>query len=352
MIETSKRKTHVSIENEQFWINGHPTYAGREWNGHSIEGLLFNSRMVQGTFDDLNPDTRSQWAYPDTHGWDAERNTDEFIAAMPVWKRHGLLAFTLNLQGGSPYGYSSQQPWINSALTEEGALRAEYMLRLERILDRADELGMVVILGVFYFGQEPRMRDEAAIVRSLDNTLQWLFKRDYRNVLIEINNECDIRYKHSCMGPERVWELIERVSNTVHQGRRFLVSTSYSGGTLPTTNVLEKADFVLLHGNGVSAPDRISQMVQQTRAMEGYRPMPIVFNEDDHFDFEKPHNNMTAAVSVGASWGYFDYRAKGEGFEEGFQSVPIDWNLNSERKRGFFGLLSQITGSATEEAPA
>src|SRR5262245_35832815 len=104
------RKTRVTIDGTKFLINGEPTYKGRKWNGHAIEGLLFNSRMVQGIFDDLNPDTRGRWAYPDTKKWDADRNTREFIAAMPAWRKHGLLAFTLNLQGGSPEGYSKNQP--------------------------------------------------------------------------------------------------------------------------------------------------------------------------------------------------------------------------------------------------
>ena len=68
-----------------------PTRAAT-WQGHRIEGLLLNSRMIQGIFDDLNPETRPRWAYPDTGRWDPERNTREFIAAMPEWRRHGLLA--------------------------------------------------------------------------------------------------------------------------------------------------------------------------------------------------------------------------------------------------------------------
>ena len=89
-----KRYTEVSIVGDQFFINGKPTYEGRTWNGHRIEGLLFNSRMVQGVFDDANPSTVKRWAYPDTGKWDADRNTREFVAAMPDWRRHGLLAFT------------------------------------------------------------------------------------------------------------------------------------------------------------------------------------------------------------------------------------------------------------------
>jgi hypothetical protein len=65
-----KRQTEVSIRGEDFYINGQPTYKGRVWNAHRIEGLLLNSRMVQGIFDDLNPETTNRWAYPDTRKWD------------------------------------------------------------------------------------------------------------------------------------------------------------------------------------------------------------------------------------------------------------------------------------------
>lgn len=48
--------------------------------------------MVQATFDDLNPETASRWNYPDTAKWDLERTVNEFLKAMPEWKRHGVLA--------------------------------------------------------------------------------------------------------------------------------------------------------------------------------------------------------------------------------------------------------------------
>ena len=91
--------------------------------------------------------------------------------------------------------------------------------------------------------------------------------------------------------------------------------------------------------------DRIADMVRKTRAVSGYTPKPILFNEDDHFDFAKPENNFTAAVSERAGWGYFDFRMKGEGFDEGYQSVPVNWGISSERKRGFFKLLAEMTGA-------
>jgi hypothetical protein len=86
-------------------------------------------------------------------------------------------------------------------------------------------------------------------------------------------------------------------------------------------------------------------MVELVRAMPQYRPMPVIFNEDDHYDFDKAENNMMAAFRAGASWGYFDFRRKGEGFEAGYQSVPVDWGIRHERKRAFFGKLKEMTGA-------
>jgi hypothetical protein len=84
-------------------------------------------------------------------------------------------------------------------------------------------------------------------------------------------------------------------------------------------------------------------MVDEARAVAAYRGQPILFNEDDHFAFEADDNNLLAAVSRHASWGYFDWRMPGEGFDDGCQSLPVDWGINSDRKRAFFGLLKRMT---------
>ena len=339
-------KTTVAIDGERFLINGRPTYEGRTWQGKKIEGLMTNSRMVQGIFDDLNPATTSRWVYPDTGKWDAERNTREFLAAMPVWRAHGLLSFTINLQGGSPEGYSATQPWRNSAIAADGSLHPEYMARLKRIVDFADDLGMVVVLGYFYFGQDEHITDEAAVIRAVDQATRWVLDHGWRHVIIELNNECNVRYDHAILQPARVHELIERVKKIKSTaGHRLLVSTSYGGNTISLENVVRASDYVLLHGNGVSDPKRIAEMVQLTRKVAGYTPKPIFFNEDDHFNFEVPGNNFTAAISEYAGWGYFDFRMKGEGFAEGYQSIPADWTISSPRKAGFFRLLAEITGA-------
>jgi hypothetical protein len=348
--QRTARKTVASIEGREFVVNGRSTYAGRSYSGMNIQGLLFNSRMVQGIFDDRNPETRGRWNYPDGP-WDPERNTREFVAAMPLWKAKGLLAFTINLQGGSPEGYSRTQPWVNSAFETDGRLRPDYMSRLERILDRADELGIVAIVGFFYQAQERRMDDEPSVIRAAEAAIDWLIDKGYTNVLVEVANEADNAgfthdvIKPSGRGVQLIESLKERSKNRVASpAGRLLVSTSLNGGRVPSDALVRAVDFVLLHGNGVSDPARITQMVDETRKLPSYRGRPIVFNEDDHFDFNSPRNNMLAAVRAYASWGFFDYRLAGERFDDGYQSVPVNWTISSQRKREFFELLATVTG--------
>ncbi len=364
-------QTRVEIHGEDFFVNGQPTYAGREWRGYRIEGLLLNSRMVNATFDDLNPETRGWWAYPDTGRWDPERNVREFLEMLPEYRRHGLLAVTVNFQGGSPEGYSrpspekervrgsreggqfsETQPWENSGFTPTGELRPEYADRVQRVIEQADELGMVVIVGFFYQGQDERLADEAAVVRAVDSATDFLLDGGFTNVLVEINNECNTRYEHPVLQPERVHELIERAKARTRGGRRLLAGTSYGGrGRIPDPNVAAASDFLLIHGNGTADPDLIAKQVERARAVDGYRPMPILFNEDDHFDFERPWNNFTAALSRRASWGYFDPGAGAGGagargnYVDGYQLVPVNWGINTPRKRAYFDLVREITGN-------
>ena len=336
-------RTKVEIEGEKFYINGQPTYKGRRWRDYEIEGLLLNNRMVQATFDDENAETRFMWAYPDTGQWDAERNVREFIAALPVSQAHGVLGITVNFQGGNPKGYGWPQPWENNAFTPSGDLRPAYAERMRRVLDAMDALGMVAILGIFYFGQDQRLKDEKAVIRALDNAIGWVLDGGWENVLVEVNNECNVKkYEHEILMPARVHELIERVKGMAKNGRCSLVSTSYGGRFIPLENVVRASDFLLIHGNGVTEPARIAQMVDETRAVPGYRPMPVLFNEDDHYDFEKPMNNFVAAISKYASWGCLDIGENN--YRDGYQSPPVNWGLSTDRKTGFFQLAKEISG--------
>lgn len=376
------RKTTVSIDGDRWLVNGEPTHPGRTYCGWKIEGLLLNSRMANGVFDDLNALTRDLWAYPDTGGWDPERNVRELIDMLPAYRAHGMIGLPVNLQGASPLGYyrtdaierllslirrshpdSSQedvwaglanvesQPWDSGAFTPGGDLRPAFMDRAGRLIKAADALGMVVILGLFYFGQDERLRDEQAVLRAADNAVEWVLANRFGNVVIEVNNEADApKYEHEILTPPRVHELVRRVSEISVEGRRLLAGTSFTRRIPPTDAVVAASDFILLHGNGITEPRKIAERVDEVREMSAYRPMPVVYNEDDHFDFDRRNNNFTAALSRYAGWGYFD---PGEGaggsaaygdYIEGYQNPPVNWGINTPRKRAFFDLLAEVTG--------
>ncbi len=339
------------IEGEDFLIDGVPTYEGREWRGHRIEGLLFNSRMVQATFNDENPETRVLWAYPDTGEFDAERNTDEFVAAMASWREAGLLALTLNLQGGGAV-YERPFPYnlcINSAYDPQGNLKPDYMRRLERILERAAELEMAAILGLAYFGVDHRYIEGPDAVRAMtDAVVDWLAERNYRHVLIEVANErTHIRTRaENVEALELMERMRERSREAYGDGFTLLCSTSLGGGGMHTDEYLRAMDYVLVHANGCS-PERHVRMVEEIRANEAWRerPKPIVFNES-HTDVSA----LWVCAENRASWGYFDQGTNN--YRDGYQTPPVNWGINTESKQRFFDLLRGITsGETPDEMP-
>jgi len=74
-------------------------------------------------------------------------------------------------------------------------------------------------------------------------------------------------------------------------------------------------------------------MVRRTRAVPGYTPKPILFNEDDHCNFDQPTNNFTAAIGEYASWGYYDQGTNN--YVDGYQSPPVNWASTRNGNRDF-----------------
>ena len=355
--------TKVTIQGEKFFIDGEPTHKGRSYKGDLVEGLLFNNRVVQAIFDDENPDTAGQWVYPDTGVWDPERNLAEFCAALPSYKAHGCDAVTINLQGGMPvYKTETVQPWLNSAIDSKGALKPAYMDRLSRLLKAADEAGIIVIVGMYYFGQDKYIEDEEAVKAGVVNATDWLLDTGYENLLIEINNECDIpHYKHAILGAARIHELIALAKSRMSVERRILTSTSFAGGAyhmgfwdngnrdmsdlealdkgIPTNEALEVSDFALVHTNEMNMANT-REVVIRTRAKEAFQaaPMPVVINEDS-----VAVTNCFAGVEVYAPWGYYDQGDNN--YKDGYQSVPVNWGINTPNKRAFFDAVAEITGA-------
>ena len=91
---------------------------------------------------------------------------------------------------------------------------------------------MVVLLGLFYFGQDGRLRDERAVCDACDLAARWVLGEGFINVLIVINNECGIDYSHEILKPYPIHELIEHVRLVSIEGRRLLDGTSFGGNSI------------------------------------------------------------------------------------------------------------------------
>ncbi len=358
--------TEISIDDTQFLISGKPTYEGVSHQGRPVEGLLFNSRMVQAIFDDENPETTGQWRYPDTGLWDPDRNTDEFCAMLPTYRRYGLLAVTVGLQGGgSVYTPDVYEHYVNSAFDADGELKPAYCDRLARVLAAADAAGMVVIVNYFYWRQTEKMHGDPAIVRATEAATDWLLHTGHRNLLVDVYNEFTTGDR--LVQSERIHELIEIVQRTTLGGRRLLASSSIMPGHFSAPGQWQTAqDFYLPHGNNAWA-GKLRRELRSIRASDAYlaAPRPLLVNEDSMY-----LNNLEAAVDEYASWGFYiqGYGAGGwnHGRYEwpqhsrettyehltGYQTVPVNWSINTGLKRSFFYRLAEITSSLGQEGQA
>ena len=323
----------IKIEKDKFLIDGKLTYSDVPKVNPEVLGKFFNFRAVQATFDDENPQTRTMWRYPDGSEYDPERQTNEFIAHLPEYKKYGVIGFTINFQGGGPvHGkFTSRQKWINTTFKEDGSFKPEYADRIKRVIEAAGKTGLIPIVGFFYFGQDHCLRDESAVKQGVINAVEFLKKLDNQNLLIEIDNESDIVYDREILKPPRVHELI-RLARKTGEGA-FLISASFGGGTIPPDSVIEESDFILMHGNGQS-PERIRDMVKIVRKKTD---KPIVFNEDSvNID------NLEAAFEEETSWGYYDQGKSN--YRDGFQSPPTNWAINTSTKKAFFNKVAELIG--------
>ena len=360
-------QTKIEIDGTGFRINGRPTYAGRAYRGRSIEGLLFNSRMIQAVFDDECPETRSLWAYPDTGLWDPERNTDEFCRMLPVYRAHGLLGVTVGLQGGgSVYTPAVYEKYRMSAFAPDGGLKPPYFERLRRIISAADDAGMAVIVSYFYHVGLARMRhdrgdpdaaeDRRVLSRAIEEATQWLLSTGHQNILIEVVNE-SAPWCGPFLSPPSVHHAIEIVREITRDGRGLPVGAStFARDWVPTERWLAAEDFTLPHGNDCT-PEELRAKLRRIRDMQPYRerPRPLLINEDSVF-----LDNLEVAVEEYASWGFY-HQGYGSGYKDarrdwsgqpregrfedlsGYQTLPINWSINDPYKAAFFARLWEIT---------
>ncbi len=268
--------TQITIVGEQWYVNNQVTNPGS-----SAEGLLMNVRMVNATFEDREK--------PD---FDAEANTDRFIAKIPEYAACGVNAFTLCLQGGMP-GYEGA---VNSAFAPDGELRSDYLQRVERVVRACDQHGVAVILGLYYQRQSKILRDEPAVRDGVINAVQWIVARGFENVVVEIANE----YPHAGFAHHVIRDAAGQASLlklAKQTAPSLLFTASGYGNGIIHPEVAAVCDFLTPHWNGV----KVNDIPARVAALKHYHK-PIVVNEDDKTD-EQAVLAMQASIENGAAYG-------------------------------------------------
>ena len=294
------------------------TYTGKGYR-REARGKLMNLRLAQALFHD-------EWLTE--KAFDPERNTAQVIEALDFYKRHGVLAINVSLQGGNP-GYSAEANGIQrqngakygkeagllvSAFRPDGSLKSEWMNRLERLLRAADERGMVVGLMYFYQGQDEVLDTPEAIETAARNATDWLIEKKFRNVIIDVANEWDLQgdtWDNGEYIPQNIGGLVERIRERFQAKRADFtlpIGASTAGRMAYPASLAQVCDLVLLHGNH-RTPAEKSERLQPFKNLEA----PVLMNEDDNGRETTRANlaNELASCDMlfqhAAGWGYMPW---------------------------------------------
>lgn len=333
----------VEFEGRRVKLNGRVLNEGSQ-----AEGLMMNARMIQAAIEDYG-NYKDKMKYPDGP-WSAERNVNEFIDALPIYASHGLNMVTVGMQGGHPRfkcgdsGGSGKRNF--SMFTGNGALRADAMSRLERLIRAADDVDIIVTVQYFYQNQDNKLDNNAAVLRATEEATAFLKSIGTGNILVEIANEVTTRnYKHTALQPGGIPDRIDQVHDMWPAA--LVTASMNTGGRLGTTATRKAVDWVSFHANGETA-DSIVKIINRAKDDPDLKSKPIAVTEDPwHDQGSKP---MMNAIGAGAGWGFYEQGCEYAGsytgqarYRDGFQSPPINWRISNNSKREFFDQLQEVT---------
>ena len=310
-------KTNLTISGENFLINGKLVYSEIEGSNPQMHGLLMNARLIQGIFDDKADATRFN-RFGMT--FDPEKNTNALIAALPEWYRYGLRAFTVGLQGGGPCFTVPNGEIINNPFSPDGLhIDGEYLARLTRLLNAADELGMVVIVSALYCGQIRHLNGAQAVINAVRTTANWLRDGGWKNIIFEPANEYDIDLWKDYPIVKEHQSMVGLLDMARRESGLF-VGCSGGGGIL-NAEVARASDVILFHGNGQPRQAMANLIANARKWAPG---KPIVCNEDS-----QAITNLQVCMDHHVSWGYYNGLTK--------QEMATDWRIRKGEDH-FFAL--------------
>lgn len=116
----------------------------------------------------------------------SDKTTQDLIDSLDLYKSYGVNMVSVYLMGSRYGDVKGYRP--------DASLDSTYAKRMARIIEAAEERGMVVLVGCLYWSTSRAKEDlghwtQAEANKAVANTVKWLVQHDYRNVFIDPDNE-------------------------------------------------------------------------------------------------------------------------------------------------------------------
>ena len=117
----------------------------------------------------------------------SDRTTQQVVEELDTFKDYGVNTVSVFFMGSRFGDVKGYRP--------DASLDPVYARRMARIIEHADERGMVVLVGCLYWSNS-RAKEELEDVwtqrhanDAITNTVRWLSANEYRNVFVDVDNE-------------------------------------------------------------------------------------------------------------------------------------------------------------------
>lgn len=116
----------------------------------------------------------------------SDNTTRDLINSLDLYKSYGVNTVSVFFMGSRFGDVKGYRP--------DASLDPRYTRRMARIIEAADERAMVVIAGCLYWSTSRAKEDlghwtQVEANRAVANTVRWLQAQDYRNVIVDPDNE-------------------------------------------------------------------------------------------------------------------------------------------------------------------
>lgn len=184
----------------------------------------------------------------------SDADTKELINNLDVFKSYGVNTISVFLMGSRFGDVKGYRPDVS--------LDPVYAARMSRIIQEADRRGMIILVGCLYWSNS-RAKEELGhwkqehASKAVANTIRWLKEHDFRNVLIDPDNEG--------MASRATGWSIKKIIDAAHKVDSSFV-VGYNNGAAPPDN----ADILLHHSPKDGARPYIQSEGSPAKTPGGY----------------------------------------------------------------------------------